>query len=119
MGFQQCPNCEQAVSDRATHCPRCGHPLTPYGQPYAPYAPPVYAPPQAAGGSNVLSILAIVMGGIAFLFLPVVFGPIGIILGIIATVRKERLGVVGLVVSVLGLVVGMLLGYLAWRMFWP
>ena len=45
-------------------------------------------------GSNALSILAIIFGGRSVLILPILFGPIGIVLGIIAKTRKERLSTV-------------------------
>ncbi|WP_299538701.1 hypothetical protein [uncultured Streptomyces sp.] len=67
--------------------------------------------PKPAATGNVLSIIAMVMGVIAFIFLPIVFGMIGLVLAIIAkTVRHERLAVVALVVSAAGLVGGMVLG---------
>ncbi|CAL9612287.1 hypothetical protein [Streptomyces sp. enrichment culture] len=66
---------------------------------------------QRASNSNVLSIIAIVLGAVALLFLPIVFGAIGLVLAIIAmTVRRERLATVALVVSAVGLVGGMILG---------
>ncbi|MEU2181891.1 hypothetical protein [Streptomyces thermolilacinus] len=68
---------------------------------------------QHASTSNVLSIIAIVLGVVALLFLPIVFGAIGLVLAIIAmTVRRERLATVALVVSAVGLVGGMILGAL-------
>ena len=27
MALEPCPNCGRKISDRATTCPRCGHPL--------------------------------------------------------------------------------------------
>ncbi|MFC7922845.1 hypothetical protein [Streptomyces cinereoruber] len=67
---------------------------------------------QAAGTTgNVLSIIAIVLGVIAIIFFPIVFGVIGVILALIAKfVRRERLSTVALVVSAAGLVLGMILG---------
>ncbi|MFJ8692773.1 hypothetical protein [Streptomyces roseolilacinus] len=66
---------------------------------------------QHASTNNVLSIIAIVLGAVALIFLPIVFGAIGLVLAIIAkTVRHERLATVALVVSAAGLVGGMILG---------
>ncbi|WCD90958.1 hypothetical protein KPP03845_107387 [Streptomyces xanthophaeus] len=63
--------------------------------------------------NNVLSIVAIVLGVIALFFLPIVFGVVGVVLGIVAkTVRHERLATVAIVVSAVGLVGGMILGAL-------
>ena len=63
-------------------------------------------------GSNALSILAIIFGGISLLFLPIIFGPIAIVLAIIAKARKERLSTVALIISIVGTVVGFILGAL-------
>lgn len=60
--------------------------------------------------SNTFSILAMVLGGLALLVLPIVFGPAAIILGVIALTKKEKLAPVGLAVGILGLVVGMIIG---------
>jgi hypothetical protein len=102
----------------------------PYQAPYPPpayqppayqppaYQPPAYQPPgygeywppQHAG--NRLSIWGIVCGAVAFLFVPPLFGAIGIVLSIKARRRGESLAQVALVVSILGLVLGMGLGIL-------
>jgi uncharacterized Zn finger protein (UPF0148 family) len=66
---------------------------------------------QAAAVSNTLSVIAIVLGAVAFFFLPPIFGAAGIILAVIGMTRKEKLAPVGLAVAVLGLLVGMLIGY--------
>ena len=63
-------------------------------------------------GSNARSILAIIFGGVSVLILPILFGPIGIVLGIIAKTRKERLSTVGLIISIVGPVIGAILGVL-------
>lgn len=67
--------------------------------------------PRPATTGNVLSIIAIVLGVISLLFLPIFFGVAGLILAIVAkTVRHERLAVIAIVVSAVGLVGGMILG---------
>mgnify|MGYP000096904188 CR=1 FL=1 len=68
--------------------------------------------PVPSQNSNALSILAIIFGGISVLILPILFGPIGIVLGIIAKTRKERLSTVGLIISIVGPVIGAILGVL-------
>ncbi|WP_327111323.1 hypothetical protein OG206_01500 [Streptomyces sp. NBC_01341] len=69
--------------------------------------------PQRATAGNVLSIIAMVLGVISLIFLPIVFGVIGLVLAIIAkTVRHERLAVPAIVVSAVGLIGGMVLGAL-------
>ena len=60
----------------------------------------------------MLSIIGIVCGVAAVLLLPILFGPIGLILGAIAKSRGERLATVALIVAGVGMVVGFLLGAL-------
>ena len=64
----------------------------------------------ASSSARTLGILSIVFGALAFLFLPILAGPAGIVCGAIAMSKGERLGKIGLVLSVVGLVVGLLLG---------
>lgn len=71
--------------------------------------------PVATNPSNVLSIMGIVCGGIAFLFLPPLFGIAGLILGGIGMSNKERLAPWALGVSGAGLIAGLIIGYLLWR----
>lgn len=84
---------------------------SPYGQsPTGPTTPG--AAPVATTGTPVLSIITFVLSAIAVLFLPIVFGIAGIVTGIFAVVRKERLGKIALVVAVVATVVGFALGAL-------
>jgi hypothetical protein len=62
--------------------------------------------------SKTFSIIAIILGGISFLFLPIVLGPAAIILGAIAVSKKEKWGVVGLVVGIVGMITGMIFGFI-------
>ncbi|MFF9147344.1 hypothetical protein ACWGBV_14560 [Streptomyces sp. NPDC055051] len=72
-----------------------------------------YGAPAPAASGNVLSIIAMVLGVVALLFLPIVFGLIGVVLGIVAkTVQHERLAVPAIVVAAVGMVGGMILGAL-------
>ena len=59
---------------------------------------------------NTYSIIAIVLGGISFLLLPILLGPASIILAVIAKNKKENLANVALAVGILGTVLGMVLG---------
>lgn len=59
---------------------------------------------------NTFSIIAIVLGAISFLILPIVLGPAAIILAVIAKSKNEKLANVALAVSILGTVIGMILG---------
>lgn len=69
--------------------------------------------PQApANSSNTFSILAMVLGAISVLLFPIIFGPIAIILAVIAFVKKERLAPVGLAAGIMGMFVGMVFGFI-------
>jgi hypothetical protein len=129
-----CPQCGNPSSQEARFCRRCGFALRHGGgvTDRPPSAPPGWTSDNQAWGNpngpqrflpaprplnlatNGLSIVAIVCGAVAFLLLPVVFGPIAIITGAVAWVRGERLGPVGVAVGVCGLIVGMFLGAVVW-----
>ena len=51
-----------------------------------------------------------ILGGIAFLLLPPFLGGAGVILAIIAKTKNEKLWAIGLTVSIVGAVVGMIFG---------
>lgn len=63
---------------------------------------------------NTLSILAIVFAIVSLLFLPPLFGLAAFILGLIATIKKERLGVLalvlGIVLPIIGVIIGAMIG---------
>ncbi|MFF5506221.1 hypothetical protein [Streptomyces roseolus] len=83
--------------------------------PYGNQRPGQYShgAPAGAAAGNVMSIIAIVLGAVALLFLPIVFGVIALALAIIAkAVRNERLAVPAIVVAAVGLIGGMILGAL-------
>lgn len=70
-----------------------------------------HSAPRGGADGNVFSIVAIVLGVIGLIFLPIVFALGGLIMAIIAkTVRHERLATVAIVVSAVGLVGGMVVG---------
>ena len=59
---------------------------------------------------NTLSILAIIFAGVSLLFLPPIFGLAAFVLGLIATIKKEKLGVLGLVLGIVLPIIGMVIG---------
>jgi hypothetical protein len=59
---------------------------------------------------NTFSVIAIVLGAISFLLLPIFLGPAAIILAVIAKNKKEKLANVALTVGILGTVIGMIIG---------
>ncbi len=85
------------------------------------YPPPPPNYPDGDGGqpqqnaSNLFSILAIVLGGLAVIFLPIALGPAAIVLAIIGRTKGERLSTIALVVAIVGTIVGLVLSYLLFR----
>jgi hypothetical protein len=78
-----------------------------------PAAQPGFEPPPAEGPStpgNGLSIGAIACGIVALLICPILLGPAGIVLGVMALRRNESLAKVGIGVAVGGMIGGFVLG---------
>jgi hypothetical protein len=73
---------------------------------------PLQDPSVTGGQTNAFSIGAIVCGLIAVVIFPIVFGPIGIVLGAIAKSRQEPKANLGLAIAVGGMLVGFLVGAL-------
>ncbi|WP_029900424.1 DUF4190 domain-containing protein [Nocardia brasiliensis] len=76
-------------------------------QGYQPYGTP---PPRS--GSQVFSIVGFVCAVISVLFCPILFGPAGIILGIIGHTKGEPLGKWAAIAAGVGMVIGFLVGFL-------
>lgn len=60
------------------------------------------------------AIAGLVLGIVAFLILPVICGPLGIIFGAISWSKGNRTGMAATIVSICGLVIGMILGAIVW-----
>ncbi|GAA3240350.1 hypothetical protein [Nonomuraea helvata] len=74
-----------------------------------PYPPP--PPPQRqAPSSQVLSIIGFVCAVVAVLFIPILFGLAGIVLGIVGHTRGEPLGKWAAVAAGVGMIIGIALG---------
>ena len=80
--------------------------------PQDPYAYPGSGEPVRRQGAQIFSILAIVSGVVAVLLIPILFGPIGIVLAVVARYRTEPLWKIGLAVAIVGMLLGFLLGYI-------
>ena len=76
-----------------------------------PGRPPPPAPARRPRVSDqVLSIIGFVCAAIALLFIPILFGIIGIVLGIVGHTRGEALGKWAAIASAVTMVGGMILG---------
>jgi hypothetical protein len=84
-----------------------------YAHPQA-YPQQGYVPPPAApvAPGNTLSILSIILGAVALIVLPPLFGIAGIVCASVGIKKGERLAKVGLAVSIAGMVLGMVIGFL-------
>lgn len=71
---------------------------------------PLTTSSQSTSTSNLFSILAMVFGAVAVLFVPIVFGIAAIVLAAVAISKKERLAKIAMIVAVLGTVAGFVLG---------
>lgn len=84
-----------------------------WGQP-----PPQQPPSSPQQDKSVLSIIGLGLGITAFIFFPIILGPIGLILGAVGYTRGERLAVVAMIVSGVGTVVGSLIGIFMWELMY-
>lgn len=103
-----CNNCGASNPDEAAFCAKCGSP--PNRTVQSSQATAFSAPKPSSPGST-FSTAGIICGAISFLFFPIVFGPAGLILGAVAKSKNEEKAGIALLVSGLGLVVGMFLGF--------
>lgn len=97
-----CPKCG-TNNQGAAFCSSCGNAL-------AATTPTYSQPPMQAKASNGLSTAAIILGAIGLLFVPMVFGTAGLILGIVAKSKKEPRANVAIAIGIIGLVGGIILG---------
>jgi hypothetical protein len=71
----------------------------------------VSSTPPVQSTKNTLSIIAIVCGVVAILFLPIILGPVGIVLAIFAMRNGERLSKVAMGVAIGGMLLGLILAF--------
>jgi len=108
-----CAACGNRLVSGAAFCGSCGRAVGENQQSWV--APSVPAPPQPTTAGNGFSVAGIICGAIAFLFFPIVLGPIGIILGAVGWSKGERIGHVAVAVAACGLVFGMIIGAAAYN----
>jgi len=76
-----------------------------YYTPTVPTEPPDKHPGRTEG------IIAIICATVSLLFFPIIFGPTGIFLGVIAEKKGEKtLGLVAIILSAIFMVIGFILG---------
>ena len=67
-------------------------------------------PASTANNKQGFAIAGLVCGIVAFLFLPPIFGVLGIVFGAMSWKAGNKLGIAATIVSIVGLIVGMVLG---------
>jgi hypothetical protein len=78
---------------------------------YEPQGIPAEQPSQRGG--KVYGIFSIICATISLLFIPILFGPVGIILGVASKNKGEKtLGLVGIILSAVFMVIGIIIGVL-------
>jgi hypothetical protein len=97
-----CPKCS-TNNPGASFCSNCGNALS-------ATTTASYSAPSPAKASNSLSTAAIILGVVGLLFLPIVFGTAGLVLGIVAKSKNEPKANVAITVGAISLVGGMILG---------
>ncbi|MFQ6392255.1 hypothetical protein ACLMAJ_02255 [Nocardia sp. KC 131] len=70
-----------------------------------------YGAPPERSGTQVYSIIAFVCAAISLLFCPILFGPAGIVLGLVGRSKGERLGKVAAIVAAVAFVAGIVVSY--------
>lgn len=113
MGF--CSFCGNSTSG-GPFCVSCGRTLPPEAQGPTPpigfsQAPLNQFQPKTSSGSNILSIVAMVLGGVAVLFYPIFIGIAAIVLAAIAKSKNEPQSNLALGISIGGTAIGFFLGY--------
>jgi hypothetical protein len=99
--------------------PPPAYPPFPPHPPYPPFPPhPPYPQPTSPARSNLFSIIGLVCAGIAVLFLPVLFGPAGLILGAIGWTKKESWAPIAVAAAAGCMIAGMVLGMAVWSSFY-
>lgn len=59
---------------------------------------------------RVFTILGFIFGGLAILFLPIILGPVGAVLGGVGKYKGDPLGTWAIVVAIVGMILGFVLG---------
>ena len=100
-----CPSCSVVSDTEKSFCPECG---TSFDQ------STTTPTSTSSGDGGGMATAGLACGIVAFLFLPIILGPLGIIFGAIAWSKGHPRGPAATIVSIAGLVVGFILGALMW-----
>ncbi|MEV0245029.1 hypothetical protein AB0H76_00410 [Nocardia sp. NPDC050712] len=86
----------------------------PYPYPGGQYPQGAYGTPTQRSGTQLFSILGFICAPLALFLCPLLFGPAGIILGLVGRNKGESLGKWAAIAAGVGLVLGLLFSYFVW-----
>ncbi|GAB3071797.1 hypothetical protein [Nocardioides zeae] len=69
------------------------------------------APAAPSSSARVMTIIAFVLGAIGLIFFPIVFGPVGAVLGFIGLAKGDRLGLWAGIFCIAATIAGIALSY--------
>lgn len=72
-------------------------------------------PPGAKRGSSGLFIGSVICSAVALFFIPIIFGPVGAVLGFVDYGRGDRKGLWAGIFGIVATVVGIVLGYAVFK----
>ena len=103
MALIYCSDCGHQVSDKAPTCPNCGAPIA-VATPVETEIPKQEVTEEKSGG-GALVVLGYVFSAISLLFLPFLFGLLGLIFAIINMARGDAgHGAVQLILSIISII---------------
>ncbi len=66
--------------------------------------------PAATNNGRVFSIISIVLGVVAILILPIILGPVGVVLGFVGHRKGDRLGLFAAIWCIVATIIGIAIG---------
>jgi len=99
-----CSACGAAIAEGMYYCPNCGAATRGVSKVQG----------DKKTSAAWFAVPALICAVIALFFFPPIFGLIGIILGYFAFRRDRNLGILCMVLSFVGLAIGMIISYLVW-----
>ena len=114
-----CPNCGQTVN-LENHAPNVNRiPSTSPSYPQRPTSSTSFLQNNYQQNSSQSGLVtgAYICAAISLLFIPILFGPIGVILGVIANSNGDERGSTAAIISGICTVVGMVIGILVFAAF--